>query len=111
MSRSTKMSEHLPQGGCGQTEFPWTASQAGSPAKTSRSPADVLEWKVREAASGQKSSELFAKYDRRSSSWRTSQACLLALAGNQAGGLAEFSETWPRSGLMRSGIAYRLPLS
>jgi hypothetical protein len=25
------------------------------------------------------------------------------------GGLAEYSETWPRSGLMRSGIAYQLP--
>jgi hypothetical protein len=25
------------------------------------------------------------------------------------GGLTEFSETWPRSGTMRNGIAYRLP--
>ena len=43
-----------------------------------------------------------ASYDPATSSWRTSQLCL-------EGGLAEFSETWPRSGMMRSGTAYRLP--
>lgn len=45
-------------------------------------------------------SESFASYDRNSSSWRTSQRSLF-------GGLVEFSETWPKSGLMRSGTVYR----
>lgn len=36
--------------------------------------------------------------------WQTNQRDLLS-----GHGLAEFSETWPRSGLMRNGIAYRLP--
>ena len=39
-----------------------------------------------------------AVYDPIGSCWRTSQVCL-------TGGLAEFSETWPKSGVMRNGIA------
>lgn len=53
---------------------------------------------------GPKRPALFAHYDWTSQSWRTSQACLL-------GGFMSFSETWPASGLMRSGTAYRLPRS
>ena len=44
----------------------------------------------------------FANYDRASRSWRTSQGCLLTE-------WAEFSETFPRSGLMQSGTLFRLP--
>jgi len=33
---------------------------------------------------------------------------LLAQAIGQVGGLAEFSETWPSAGMMRSGKTYRL---
>lgn len=51
---------------------------------------------------GQSTPVLLAKYDPNSSSWRTSQLCL-------EGGLTAFSETWPRSGMMRSGTAYQLP--
>ena len=40
--------------------------------------------------------------DRDTSSWRTWQRCLVE-------GWATFSETWPRSGLMRNGTAYQLP--
>jgi hypothetical protein len=43
-----------------------------------------------------------ANFDRDSSSWRTSQRCLVE-------GWTRYSETWPRSGLMRNGIAYQLP--
>lgn len=42
-----------------------------------------------------------ASYDQDSSSWRTSQACLVS-------GWEPFSETWPRSGMMRHGTAYPL---
>lgn len=57
---------------------------------------------------GQKSPDWLANYDLDTSSWKTSQTCLVDHQSNQADGLAEFSETWPRSGMMRSGIAYRL---
>ena len=49
---------------------------------------------------GQSSIESFASYDPDTSSWRTSQRSLF-------GGLTEFSETWPRSGMTRNGIAYQ----
>lgn len=44
--------------------------------------------------------ESFARYVPDTSSWRTQQGCL-------TGGLTEFSETWPKSGLMRSGACFR----
>lgn len=48
--------------------------------------------------------EPFAWYDRDSLSWKTWQRCL-------DGEWELYSETWPRSGTMRNGIAYRrLPL-
>ena len=49
---------------------------------------------------GLRALELLANYDLGSSSWRTCQRSLL-------GGWTEFSGTWPRSGMMRSGNAYR----
>ena len=45
-----------------------------------------------------------AKYDPSTSSWKTAQHSLL-------GGLDEFSETWPRWGLMRDGECWELPTS
>lgn len=54
------------------------------------------------ADSGPNSPESFASFDPVTSSWRTSQLCL-------DGELSAYLETWPRSGLMRNGIAYRLP--
>ena len=44
----------------------------------------------------------FAYFDRASSSWRTCQRCLVE-------GSDEFSETWPRAGTMRNGIASAHP--
>jgi hypothetical protein len=72
-------------------------------------PAPIFPSLVRDSASpdpraayGRSTPELLARYDPATSSWRTSQLCL-------DGALSEFSETWPRSGLMRNGIAYQLP--
>jgi hypothetical protein len=45
---------------------------------------------------------LLASFDPNSFSWKTSQHFLDE-------GLTEFSGTWPRSGMMQSGIAYQLP--
>jgi hypothetical protein len=61
----------------------------------------------REAGCGLKSSDLLATFDRNSLSWKTSQTCLLALVSDPGGGLAEFSQTWPASGMMRSGKIYQ----
>ena len=71
-------------------------------AKTSVSPERARALKAAAAAYGQSTPELLAKYDPATSSWRTSELYL-------DGALSEFSEIWPRSGMMRSGIAYRLP--
>lgn len=52
------------------------------------------------AVSGQKCTESFARYDRDSHSWKTPQCSLLE-------GLDEFSETWPKQGIMLAGRAYQ----
>jgi hypothetical protein len=98
----TTTCEVLPLTGSQQMELLPMSSVAASPAKTSVSQEKARELKAAAAASGLSTPELLASYDPASSSWRTSQLCL-------DGALTEFSETWPRSGLMRSGIAYQLP--
>ena len=73
----------------------------GSRAKTFRD-ADIWRGSKGSGADcGESSGELFANFDRITQSWKTLQGCL-------TGGLEEFSETWPKSGMTRSGTAYRL---
>ena len=48
------------------------------------------------------SCEPFAWFDQKSRSWKTWQRCLVE-------GWETFSDTWPRSGMTRNGIAYRRP--
>ena len=71
-------------------------------ARTSASPAKAPALPQSVPASGANTPGSLARYDRNTCSWKTSQLCL-------DGGLETFSETWPRSGMMRSGIAFRLP--
>ena len=71
-------------------------------AKTSPLPGEAQALMVNVADYGQNTPDLLASFDRDSYLWRTSQHCLVE-------GLTEFSETWPRSGMMRNGTAYRLP--
>jgi hypothetical protein len=79
-----------------------------SRAKTLASLESSAAWgKAQDPASGPRLSDLLASYDRATSSWRTSQHCLLAQAKNEADGLAEFSETWPSAGMMRNGKTYQ----
>ena len=82
-------------------ELPLTRSAEGSRAKTSQTLASALALRVSEAVSGPNTRASLANYDPASSSWRTSQRCLVE-------GWTVFSETWPRSGMMRGGIAYPL---
>jgi hypothetical protein len=77
-------------------------SAAASPARTFQAQEPRPVSTAREAAYGANTFESLARFDRDSSSWRTSQLCL-------GEGSTEFSGTWPRSGMTRSGIAYRLP--
>lgn len=67
-----------------------SASQAREPGSTAH-----------DRASGPSSLASFAIYDRGSCLWRTSQLSLVE-------GLGVYSETWPRSGSMRGGIAFPL---
>ena len=78
-----------------ETELPRTSSAAASPAKT------LATMKVSDLVSGRNTRASLATFDPSDSSWRTSQACLVS-------GWEEFSETWPRSGMMLSGIVYPL---
>lgn len=96
------MCEVLPLNASPQMELLPMSSVAASPARTSASPGKALALKARAAGYGRSTPELLARFDPDTSSWRTSQRCLVE-------GWTVFSETWPRSGLMRNGTAYQLP--
>ena len=85
-----------------QTEFPWMSSAEASPARTLALQEKAQELKAAAPVYGLTTPELLAKFDPDTSSWRTSQRCLVE-------GWTVFSQTWPRSGLMRNGTAYQLP--
>ena len=78
------------------------SSAVAFPARTLATPESVQGSKANAAGYGQNMPESLATFDPVSSSWKASQLCL-------DGELSEFSETWPRSGMMRNGIAYQLP--
>lgn len=63
--------------------------------------------KVRDLDYGPKSTDLLASYDLNTSSWKTSQTCLLVQPAGLGLGLEEFSGTWPSAGMMLSGKTYR----
>jgi hypothetical protein len=71
-------------------------------AKTSPAQEEVQASPDSAADSGQKWLGSFARYDLVTSSWKTHQYSL-------AGDLTEYSETWPRWGLMRDGECSVLP--
>lgn len=70
--------------------------RAGFPAKTSPQPEKAPALTESAAVCGEKWRASFARYDRALCSWKTPQYSIL-------GGLDEFSETWPKWGLMRNG--------
>lgn len=70
-------------------------------ARISRALAEARAFAAREAGSGRSMRALFARYDRATCSWRIPHAFALE-------GLDEFSETWPRFGMMRHGACCRL---
>jgi len=84
-----------------ETELPLTPSAADFPAKTYQSLAKELALKVRDLVYGVSIGALLARLSPDGLSWRTSQTCLLS-------GWETYSETWPRSGMMRCGIVSQL---
>ena len=75
---------------------------AGFRAKTLAHQEKELEFMVSEVDCGQKWHASFAKWSQDSLSWKTHQCSLL-------GGFVEFSETWPKWGLMQDGECWELP--
>lgn len=83
-------------------ELESTSSVAGSRARISAWRDEAPDWQVNAPDYGANMPDWLANYDPASSSWKTSQHCLVE-------GLETFSGTFPRSGMMQNGIAYRLP--
>jgi hypothetical protein len=79
-----------------------TLFAAGFPAKTSATQELEKDWKVNGVDFGANTSESLAYYDQDTSSWKTSQ---LSLDGEST----EFAETWPASGIVRSGKLFARP--
>ena len=76
---------------------------AGFPVKTSAPQEKAQESTANVADSGEKWRGSFAKYNPDSRSWKTAQCSLLEDSD-------EFSETWPRWGLMRDGECWELTM-
>ena len=81
-----------------------TSSAAASRARIYQQPAKVPELPDPVRDSGGRCYEPFAWYDRDSRLWRTWQRCFIE-------GWAPFSENWPKAGMTRNGVAYRLLMS
>ena len=79
---------------------PWTWLRRAFPAKTYHSLEKVPDLPGVIQVSSGISFEPFAWWDAPNCCWRTWQACLIE-------GWARYAEPWPRSGMTRSGIAYR----
>jgi hypothetical protein len=86
----------------GRGEALLTSFRAGFHVKTSAPQEREQELTASDPGCGQKWRGSLAKYDLGSRTWKTRQCLLL-------GGLAEFSETWPRWGSMRNGESFRQP--
>ena len=80
-----------------------TSSVEGSLVRTSPSQERGKASKESAQGCGLSMPESFASYDHNTLSWKTCQHSLF-------GGLTELSESWPASGMIRNGRAYRLQL-
>lgn len=82
-----------------------TSLPPGSPASLVRPPASGKGSRMN-AGSGPKLHGLLAYFDRPGCCWRTFPGSSLFAAETDLG---RYSETWPTSGMMRNGIAFRRP--
>lgn len=81
------------------TELPLMSSAEVSRAKTSQWPESEAALMLSGVVYGLNTTVSLASLDLGASSWKTHQACLVS-------GWEEFSETWPRAGMMRNGTVY-----
>src|SRR5262245_21910240 len=102
MSPSTTTSASSRASGCEQMELLPTSSAEDSRARISPSPGRVPDWTALDQAYGRSTPEFLARFDHNTQSWRILQLCL-------DGDYQQYSESWPRSGLMRNGTVYALP--
>lgn len=86
-----------------------TSLLEGFPAPTSPSPGNAQGSKASSPGSGRRWPASLARYDRDTSSWRTSQGCLFLAQGPREQGWGEYVETWPRWGMTVDGALYPLP--
>ena len=96
------ISEHSQQLDLLPMESELTLSAEGSRASILAMQGRKPESAESAADCGKNTPELLASYDRNTQLWKTSQRCFIE-------GWEPFSVTWPRSGMTRNGIAYRLP--
>jgi hypothetical protein len=80
----------------------WISSVVDSRARTSVAQDAEPGSRVQGPDSGGSSTESFARFDRDTSSWRTSELCLF-------GGSMPYSDRWPKSGSMRNGCVFERP--
>lgn len=89
-----------------------TSSAEDSLARISAQPEEGTDWRESVPVCGITTAVLLATYDHATSLWRTLQLSLLPSESEEESSLrppsVEFSGTWPRSGMMRSGRAFRL---
>jgi len=79
----------------------WITSQPGSHANLGVKPEKCKKHRMKDG-SGKTLSELFAKFDQVSYSWKTCQVSLM-------GELTPFLGTWPQSGSMLNGVCSKRP--
>ena len=92
-----------------ETELPLMSSREVFHAKTlAQQESKPVSVKAPAADCGLSAYASFAKYDPTSQSLRTSQTCLVARLSVQGDGLAEYSATFPASGMMRNGTLFHL---
>jgi len=80
------------------------SSAGASLVRTFQAPGGGLGLEEQEADFGGKWRELLAKYNPFTHSWKTVQCSLLE-------GLDEFSETWPKWGIMQGGVCWALTIA
>lgn len=98
------ISEHSSVKGMPKAIREWLMSSRGdSPASRLAPQANSLRNEMIETC-GLTLLQSFASYDPDSASWKTSQGCLVS------GTREEFSETWPKQGIMQGGVCWELTM-
>lgn len=91
-------------------ELPSMSSRQAFPARILALPANERGWEAEpDPVSGRKSYAFVASLGPDCLSWKTLQTCFPVQPNSEGDGLADFSQTWPPSGMMLSGTVYQLP--